>query len=89
MIKYIWSAAGYGLIAVPLLFTRTKQAIDVQTDATTPKDQTDHQSDNAVAHRTESKSRTLGTDLYIHPEFQKVIFRTDDCCYLLRTREVV
>ena len=89
MIKYIWSAAGYGLIAVPLLFTRTKQAIGIQTDATTPEDQMDHQSDNAVAHRTESKSRTLGTNLYVHLELQKVIFRIDDCCYLLRTREVV
>ena len=79
MIKYIWSAAGYGLIAVPLLFTRTKQAIGIQTDGTAPKDQTDHQLDNAVAHRTESKSQKLGTNMYVQLEFQKVIFRIDDC----------
>ena len=30
MIKYLWSAAGYGLIAVPLLYTRTRRSIGIQ-----------------------------------------------------------
>lgn len=33
MIKYLWSAAGYGLIAVPLLFTRAKKALGDNADA--------------------------------------------------------
>lgn len=52
MIKYIWSAAGYGLIAVPLLFTRTKRSLGIQTDEDPSKQEANP--DNAVAHRTES-----------------------------------
>ncbi|KAF9255182.1 hypothetical protein L218DRAFT_967518 [Marasmius fiardii PR-910] len=44
VIKYLWSAAGYGLIAVPLLFTRTVDS----PGGSTPKLQT------AIASRTES-----------------------------------
>ncbi|KZP15909.1 hypothetical protein FIBSPDRAFT_934923, partial [Athelia psychrophila] len=59
VIKYMWSAAGYGLIAVPLLFTRTKRAIGIQAgeDAPTPGKQAKvkaERPDNAVAHRTET-----------------------------------
>ncbi|KIM85783.1 hypothetical protein PILCRDRAFT_816992 [Piloderma croceum F 1598] len=52
MIKYIWSAAGYGLIAVPLLFTRTKRSLGIQTDEHPSED--DVKPDNAVADRTET-----------------------------------
>ncbi|EGO29364.1 hypothetical protein SERLADRAFT_445189 [Serpula lacrymans var. lacrymans S7.9] len=50
VIKYLWSAAGYGLIAVPLLITRTKKAIGVQAGG----DETGGRVDNVVAHRTET-----------------------------------
>ncbi|KAJ7637086.1 ABC transporter transmembrane region 2-domain-containing protein [Roridomyces roridus] len=46
VIKYLWSAAGYGLIAVPLLFTRTRRSVAVQTGDARP--------DDAVAGRTET-----------------------------------
>lgn len=48
VIKYLWSAAGYVLIAVPILYTRTKQALAGQVP--TGRDRTDY----AVAGRTES-----------------------------------
>jgi ATP-binding cassette subfamily D (ALD) long-chain fatty acid import protein len=51
VIKYLWSAAGYGLIGVPLLLTRT-HSIGVQTRQ---KDK-ESQPDDAVADRTECKS---------------------------------
>jgi hypothetical protein len=54
MIKYIWSAAGYGLIAVPLLFTRTKRSLGIQADE--HSSQEEGNPDNAVADRTESTS---------------------------------
>ncbi|KAG6821367.1 hypothetical protein H0H93_014164 [Arthromyces matolae] len=41
VIKYLWSAAGYCLIAVPLLYTRKKRSEDMRPD-------------NAIANRTES-----------------------------------
>ncbi|KAF7289982.1 hypothetical protein MIND_01373500 [Mycena indigotica] len=44
VIKYLWSAAGYGLIAVPLLFTRRQR----------PPSTTGKQQDDAVAGRTET-----------------------------------
>lgn len=50
MIKYLWSAAGYGLIAVPLLFTRTKRSLGIQTDSEVGKRRA---RDDAVAGRTE------------------------------------
>ncbi|KAG6810418.1 hypothetical protein H0H92_011957 [Tricholoma furcatifolium] len=43
VIKYLWSAAGYGLIAVPLLYTRTQRALAA-----------DGSKVNAIAGRTES-----------------------------------
>ncbi|KAF7351077.1 hypothetical protein MSAN_01670100 [Mycena sanguinolenta] len=52
VIKYLWSAAGYGLIAVPLLFTRRRRSVAVQagegesTSVEPPND--------AVADRTET-----------------------------------
>lgn len=51
MIKYLWSAAGYGLIAVPLLITRKRGE---------GKDQAAN--DGVVAARTESMLSQL--DMY-------------------------
>lgn len=53
VIKYLWSAAGYGLIAVPLLYTRTKRSLGIQTG---DKKEGGRAKDEAVAHRTESES---------------------------------
>ncbi|KAF8886515.1 ABC transporter transmembrane region 2-domain-containing protein [Infundibulicybe gibba] len=50
VIKYLWSAAGYGLIAVPLLFTRTKRSLGVQTGDSDGN----RRPVNAVAGRTET-----------------------------------
>ncbi|KAI5833092.1 hypothetical protein K523DRAFT_343601 [Schizophyllum commune Tattone D] len=50
VIKYLWSAAGYVLIAVPLLFTRTKRSLGIQTgDKDIPR-----RPDHGVADRTET-----------------------------------
>ncbi|KAG6853075.1 hypothetical protein C0991_007067, partial [Blastosporella zonata] len=49
VIKYLWSAAGYGLIAVPLLYTRTKRSLGIQTDG-----EKAFRPDDAIAGRTES-----------------------------------
>ncbi|KAH8116020.1 ABC transporter transmembrane region 2-domain-containing protein [Phellopilus nigrolimitatus] len=47
VIKYLWSAAGYGLISIPVLFTRTRTVgVQVPTSA--------EGLDNAVADRTEN-----------------------------------
>lgn len=51
MIKYLWSAAGYALIAVPILYTRTKRSLGIQTSSS--REKTDR-TDDAVAGRTES-----------------------------------
>ncbi len=45
VIKYLWSAAGYALIAIPILFTRTKRALGSGTHTS--------RQDDAVASRTE------------------------------------
>lgn len=50
VLQYLWSAAGYVLIAVPLLITRTKKAVAVQAG---PRD-TSESTNDAVAGRTES-----------------------------------
>ena len=50
MIKYLWSAAGYALIAVPILFTRTKRSLGIQTERGRREDRVN----DAVAGRTES-----------------------------------
>ncbi|KAJ7430591.1 ABC transporter transmembrane region 2-domain-containing protein [Mycena galericulata] len=51
VIKYLWSAAGYGLIAVPLLFTRRHRSVAVQAGES---DRTsEERPDDAVAGRTE------------------------------------
>ncbi|TFK71851.1 hypothetical protein BDN72DRAFT_399640 [Pluteus cervinus] len=47
VIKYLWSAAGYGLIAVPLLYTRTKRSLGLPTKGR-------NASDEVVAGRTET-----------------------------------
>ncbi|KAJ7145398.1 ABC transporter transmembrane region 2-domain-containing protein [Mycena crocata] len=52
VIKYLWSAAGYGLIAVPLLFTRKRRSVAVQAgDADRASGE---RPDDAVAGRTET-----------------------------------
>ncbi|KAG5644365.1 hypothetical protein DXG03_008662 [Asterophora parasitica] len=50
VIKYLWSAAGYGLIAVPLLFTRTTRSLGIQTGTPAKEDRPD----DAIAGRTET-----------------------------------
>ncbi|RDB30444.1 ATP-binding cassette sub-family D member 1 [Hypsizygus marmoreus] len=52
VIKYLWSAAGYGLIAVPLLYTRTKRSLGIQTG--TPDKTASEKPENAIAGRTET-----------------------------------
>lgn len=52
VIKYLWSAAGYGLISIPYLLTRRTRSTGVQTS--TPSD--DEHTDDAVADRTEGVS---------------------------------
>lgn len=52
VIKYLWSAAGYGLIAVPLLITRKRGE---------GKDQAAN--DSVVADRTESEPSRLAFDM--------------------------
>ncbi|KAF8631385.1 hypothetical protein AX15_002416 [Amanita polypyramis BW_CC] len=52
VIKYLWSAAGYGLIAVPLLYTRTKRSIGIQTDRKASG--VVGRPDDAIADRTET-----------------------------------
>ncbi|KAJ6590542.1 ABC transporter transmembrane region 2-domain-containing protein [Mycena vulgaris] len=52
VIKYLWSAAGYGLIAVPLLFTRKRRSVAVQ--AGEAERTAGERPDDAVADRTET-----------------------------------
>ncbi|KAJ7770563.1 ABC transporter transmembrane region 2-domain-containing protein [Mycena metata] len=52
VIKYLWSAAGYGLIAVPLLFTRRRRDVAVQADEANRT--SGERPDDAVAGRTET-----------------------------------
>jgi len=51
VIKYLWSAAGYALIAVPILFTRTKRSLGIQTGRERRRED---RVNDAVAGRTES-----------------------------------
>lgn len=66
MIKYLWSAAGYGLIAVPLLYTRTKRSLGIQTH---DKKENARAKDAAVANRTESQYKLF------HSTIQSNIFK--------------
>ncbi|KAI0065247.1 hypothetical protein BV25DRAFT_1851548 [Artomyces pyxidatus] len=50
VIKYLWSAAGYCLISIPVLLTR-RRSVGVQVDANEPRSQ---EIDDAVANRTEN-----------------------------------
>lgn len=52
VIKYLWSAAGYCLIAIPVLFTR-KRSLGIQTG-----DASDRVVDDQMANRTESAYTT-------------------------------
>ncbi|KAL0958420.1 hypothetical protein HGRIS_000560 [Hohenbuehelia grisea] len=56
VIKYLWSAAGYGLIAVPLLFTRRRRTLGVQTSEAERQGGpgVTEEPDDAVAGRTET-----------------------------------
>ncbi|KAJ7128071.1 ABC transporter transmembrane region 2-domain-containing protein [Mycena filopes] len=59
VIKYLWSAAGYGLIAVPLLFTRRRRDVGVQAGAREAEARVSGggggaRPDDAVAGRTET-----------------------------------
>jgi ATP-binding cassette, subfamily D (ALD), peroxisomal long-chain fatty acid import protein len=54
VIKYLWSAAGYALIAVPILFTRVKRSLGVETGQDIARVKA--VVDEAIAGRTESKS---------------------------------
>jgi ATP-binding cassette subfamily D (ALD) long-chain fatty acid import protein len=49
VIKYLWSAAGYCLISIPVLFSRQRLIGDQADPRATLKDV-----NNAVANRTES-----------------------------------
>ena len=49
LIKYLWSAAGYCLISIPVFWTRVRN-MGVQTNGPRPHERTD----NEVANRTES-----------------------------------
>ncbi|KAF8190182.1 ATP-binding cassette transporter [Pholiota molesta] len=48
VIKYLWSAAGYGLIAIPILYTRTKRSLGMEGGSASKRE------DNIVAGRTET-----------------------------------
>ncbi|KAF8340930.1 ABC transporter transmembrane region 2-domain-containing protein [Amanita rubescens] len=52
VIKYLWSAAGYGLIAVPLLYTRARRSIGIQAGEWDSR--IVERPDDAVAERTET-----------------------------------
>ncbi|TFK19390.1 ATP-binding cassette transporter [Coprinopsis marcescibilis] len=52
VIKYLWSAAGYALIAIPVLFTRAKRSIGIQSNLDDARIKA--ATDNAIAGRTES-----------------------------------
>ncbi|KAI0072098.1 hypothetical protein K474DRAFT_455580 [Panus rudis PR-1116 ss-1] len=49
VIKYLWSAAGYGLIAIPVLLTRRRRNVGVQATGAGGTE-----SNNEVANRTET-----------------------------------
>ena len=52
VIKYLWSAAGYALIAVPILFTRVKRSLGVEGSVDIARAKA--VVDDAIAGRTES-----------------------------------
>ncbi|KAI0826191.1 ABC transporter transmembrane region 2-domain-containing protein [Irpex lacteus] len=49
VIKYLWSAAGYGLISIPVLLTRRKRNVGTQAPGLP-----DERANNEVANRTET-----------------------------------
>ncbi|KAF8156895.1 ABC transporter transmembrane region 2-domain-containing protein [Crassisporium funariophilum] len=51
VIKYLWSAAGYALIAVPILYTRTKRSLGIQVGGEVERSRV---RDDAIAGRTET-----------------------------------
>lgn len=53
MIKYLWSAAGYALISIPVMFSSTR-SIGIQAPPLLGKGR--DKRDDAVATRTESAS---------------------------------
>ncbi|KAJ2936853.1 hypothetical protein H1R20_g262, partial [Candolleomyces eurysporus] len=65
VIKYLWSAAGYALIAVPILFTRAKRSLGIQAS---PSDEARERAsrDEAVAGRTENLLELAGLTTRIY-----------------------
>ena len=61
LIKYLWSAAGYCLISIPVFITRVRN-VGVQAQGPRPHEKTD----NEVANRTESKSSLLIVNHAMH-----------------------
>ncbi|KAF9071860.1 ABC transporter transmembrane region 2-domain-containing protein [Rhodocollybia butyracea] len=53
IIKYLWSAAGYGLIAIPLLFTRRGNA-SPEAESADPRPAASNTGNEAIAGRTET-----------------------------------
>ncbi|KAG1763325.1 ABC transporter transmembrane region 2-domain-containing protein [Suillus occidentalis] len=94
VIKYLWSAAGYGLIAVPLLITRKRsRAVSVEDGEGKRKQKSDM--DGIVASRTEtyiSNRRLLlsladagGRLMYAYKDLQEVAGLTGRLYTLLST----
>ncbi|KAJ3765926.1 ABC transporter transmembrane region 2-domain-containing protein [Lentinula raphanica] len=54
VIKYLWSAAGYGLIAVPLLLTRRRRPIEVDANSSSLNSNLSRSGNEAIASRTET-----------------------------------
>ncbi|KAJ3755407.1 ABC transporter transmembrane region 2-domain-containing protein [Lentinula raphanica] len=56
VIKYLWSAAGYGLIAVPLLLTRRRRPMEVDSALSSPNSPSSNvrSGNEAIASRTET-----------------------------------
>ncbi len=82
VIKYLWSAAGYVLIAVPVLFTRRHRK-DSAAGLEEPK------ADEAIAGRTESACDVVRLRRFVTHAAIKITFLTGDFSSLLQMLEVV
>ncbi|KAJ3008558.1 hypothetical protein NUW54_g3109 [Trametes sanguinea] len=61
VIKYLWSAAGYCLISIPVFFTRRRRHVGVQAHGPRPNEAVD----NEVANRTETYISSRRLLLYL------------------------
>lgn len=68
VIKYLWSACGYSLMSIPILFPAIKDVVNAASG--------DIHHD--VASRTESERQALANDRALIP---KATYQTDDCCF--------